>query len=321
MASTSNHTLGIPSVNPAVAGTACCIASAVAYTGANICLRQLAGEGVSVVMTICVKETVAIAVVGPWLVWRWLAGDRIIPSAATMSLLIGVGLAVQLIGNLGQQFAFGVVGLAVTVPVIYGILLVGAAVLGRVVLRERISPRTTIAMVFLLLSIAILAAGTAQGTTVQVGAPWWLTAAAVGAALLAGITFALLTVTVRGTVTRGVSQMLVVFTITGVGAVSLAVLSLRGDGLEAWRTLPGEHWAWMLASGVLNLIGFVALTKGLHLASVVNVNLLNASQVAMAACAGIVLFHEQVTPWLIVGVGMTVVGMILIDRRLPTVEA
>ncbi|MDZ7617006.1 MAG: EamA family transporter, partial [Patescibacteria group bacterium] len=117
------------------------------------------------------------------------------------------------------------------------------------------------------------------------------------------------------------SQMLVVFTITGVGAVSLAVLSLRENGLDAWRALPGDHLAWMLAAGVLNLIGFAALTKGLHLASVVNVNLLNASQVAMAACAGIILFHEQVTPWLIVGVAMTVVGMILIDRRLPTVEA
>ncbi len=273
------------------------------------------------VMTICVKETVAVAMVGPWLVWRWLAGDRIIPSAATMALLIGVGLAVQLIGNLGQQFAFGVVGLAVAVPVVYGLMLTGAAFLGRLVLGERIAARTTIALILLLVSIVILAAGAAQGNTSKTGVPAWLTAVAIGAACLAGITFALLTVTVRGTVTRGVSQMVVIFVITGVGTASLAVLSLRGNGLEAWRTLPGEHVVWMLAAGVLNLIGFAALTKGLHLASVVNVNLLNASQVAMATCAGIVLFHEQMTGWLIVGVGMTVIGMILIDRRLPAVEA
>ncbi len=272
-------------------------------------------------MTICMKEIVAAGVVGPWLVWRWLAGDRFLPSASTLAILTAVGLAVQLVGNLGQQFAFGVVGLAVAVPIIYCVMLGAAALLGRVVLRERIAPRTMIALVLLLLSIILLTIGTARGNILKPGAPWWLAATAVGLACLAGLTFATLTVTIRGTVTRGVSQMLVVFITTGVGAAVLGVISLRGNGLEAWRALPADHLAWMLAAGVLNLIAFVALTKGLHLTTVVNVNLLNTSQVAMAACAGIALFHEQVTPWLVVGVAMTLVGMVLIDRRLPTAEA
>ncbi|MDY0169273.1 MAG: DMT family transporter [Thermoguttaceae bacterium] len=321
MASTSNLAFGPFRLDPAVAGTACCVVSALGYTGANICLRQLAGEEVSRVMTICVKELVAVAVVGPWLICRWMAGDRFLPSGATLALLVAVGLAVQLIGNLGQQFAFGVVGLAVAVPVIYCLLLTSAALLGRVVLGERIALRTGIALVLLLVSIVLLAIGVTQGTAPKAGVSGWLAATAMGMACTAGLTYALLTVTIRSTVTRGVSQMVVVFIITGVGAASLGLLSLRGNGLDAWRALPGEHLVWMLAAGTLNLVAFMALTKGLHLTSVVNVNLLNASQVAMAAIAGIVLFREQVTAWLLIGVAMTVVGMVLIDRRLPATEA
>ncbi|MFW5693294.1 MAG: EamA family transporter [Thermoguttaceae bacterium] len=321
MASTPDRAAGPPRLDPAVAGTVCCIVSALGYTGANICLRQLAGDEVGRVMTICVKELVAVGVVGPWLLWRWAAGDRFLPSAATLALLMAVGLAVQWVGNLGQQYAFGVIGLAVAVPVVYCVMLTTAALLGRFLLGERIVSRTILALVVLLGSIVLLAVGATQPGVPVSGVPWWRAAAAVGLAGAAGLTYATLTVTVRATVSRGVSQMVVVFTTTGVGALSLGLLSLRADGLAAWQALSGEHLAWMLAAGVLNLIAFAAITKGLHLTTAVHVNLLNASQVAMAAVAGIVVFREQVTAWLVVGVALTVVGMVLIDRRLPTAEA
>ncbi len=319
MASTPDRAFGPLRLDPAVAGTVCCIVSAVGYTGANICLRRLAGDGVDRVMTICVKELVAVAVVGPWLLGRWMVGDRFLPSAATLALLTAVGLAVQLVGNLGQQYAFGVVGLAVAVPVVYCVMLTTAALLGRFVLAEPIALRTGAALGLLLAAIVLLATGATRPDVPA--APWRQAAAAVALACAAGLTYATLTVTVRRAVTRGVSQMVVVFVTTGVGAASLGLLSLRQGGLEAWRALPGEHLAWMLLAGVLNLIAFVAITKGLQLTTVVNVNLLNASQVAMAAVAGIVLFREHVTAWLLIGVTLTVLGMLLIDRRLPTAEA
>ena len=321
MASTPDRAAGPPRFDPAVAGTACCIVSALGYTGANICLRQLAGDEVSRVVTICVKELVAVGVVGPWLLWRWAAGERFLPSGATLALLMAVGLAVQLVGNLGQQYAFGIIGLAVAVPVVYCVMLTMAALLGRFLLGERIAFRTILALLVLLGSIVLLGIGATQPGVPVAGVPRWGAGVAVGLACAAGLTYATLTVTVRATVSRGVSQMVVVFTTTGVGAVSLGLLSLRADGIAAWQTLSGEHLAWMLAAGVLNLIAFVAITKGLHLTTAVHVNLLNASQVAMAAVAGIVLFREEVTAWLVIGVALTVVGMVLIDRRLPTAEA
>ena len=70
----------------------------------------------------------------------------------------------------------------------------------------------------------------------------------------------------------------------------------------------------MLAAGTLNLIGFLGITKGLELTTVVRANLLNASQVAMAAVAGTLLFGEPFTRWLFAGVCLTIVGVVLIDR-------
>jgi drug/metabolite transporter (DMT)-like permease len=70
----------------------------------------------------------------------------------------------------------------------------------------------------------------------------------------------------------------------------------------------------MLASGVFNLLGFLLITKGLQLTTLVHANVLNASQVALAAVAGMVLFHEPNNVWLTIGIVLTVVGIFQIGR-------
>ena len=64
-----------------------------------------------------------------------------------------------------------------------------------------------------------------------------------------------------------------------------------------------------------NLIAFVALTKALHLSSVMFVNGLNASQIAMAAIAGVLLFQEPITLAMGAGVLLTVFGLVLMRKR------
>ena len=71
----------------------------------------------------------------------------------------------------------------------------------------------------------------------------------------------------------------------------------------------------MVLAGVFNLIAFVALTRALQITSLVYVNALNASQVAMASLAGIVLFHEQASPTLTIGVSLTVLGLLIMPRH------
>ena len=67
----------------------------------------------------------------------------------------------------------------------------------------------------------------------------------------------------------------------------------------------------MAGAGIGNILAFVALTKALQLTTLLHVNLLNASQVAMAAVTGILLFDEAVTVPLVVGVLLTIVGLTL----------
>ena len=74
----------------------------------------------------------------------------------------------------------------------------------------------------------------------------------------------------------------------------------------------------MLAAGAANLLGFISITKGLQWTTIVRANMLNASQVAIGALAGLMLFKEPASPWLFLGVLLTVFGICLIDR--PLVE-
>ncbi len=97
------------------------------------------------------------------------------------------------------------------------------------------------------------------------------------------------------------------------GVVCLSAVSLDRIGLSMAAT-PPDRLAWMVASGVFNLIGFLLISKGLQLTALVHANVINASQVAFGAVAGILLFREASNLWLIAGIGLTVAGIIHIGR-------
>jgi drug/metabolite transporter (DMT)-like permease len=85
-------------------------------------------------------------------------------------------------------------------------------------------------------------------------------------------------------------------------------------------TKPSE-WQLMLLAGVGNALSFVALTISLRLTSVVYVNSLNATQAAMAALAGLLFFGEVLSPWLLVGLVLTVVGLLYMRQGKSVREA
>ena len=75
---------------------------------------------------------------------------------------------------------------------------------------------------------------------------------------------------------------------------------------------------YLLAAGTFNVVAFAALTKALHLSSVLFVNALNASQTAMAAVIGVLLFREAFTLPMLTGVLLTVVGLLIMKGRRRT---
>ncbi|MGD0900401.1 MAG: DMT family transporter [Thermoguttaceae bacterium] len=308
-------------LSPAAAGTLCCVVSVLGYGAANICMRRLAELGCDPVWAVCNKEFVSVLVVGPWLLVQALRGLPTLPKGRPLVLLLLVGLATEMAGNTGMQWGYGVVGLAVMVPANTAFILTSSAVLGWFLLREAVSRRTMFAMAFLVMSLVLLGAGAGDiGRPLAAGGPAdgpVLATLAIAVACVAGVIFALLSITIRHCVTGTTRLSAVVLIITGTGVVSLGPLSVFRLGTDLLGT-PPEQFLWMSAAGLCNLVAFVALVRGLQLATVVHVSMLNAGQVALAAVSGIVLFGEPPSPWLLLGVLLTIIGVFTIGR--PTAE-
>ena len=289
------------------------------YTAANICLRQLAGWDVHPAWVIAVKELVTVGVVGPFLLWLSVRGKLTFRDPKVLAVLVVTGIGVQLAGNMSVQWAFGTVGLTVSTPTAMGVMLVASGVMGVVWLGERVTRQSVLAIVLLIVAISMLAVGTGIGR--QSGAiavenlpPFGIALLGVGAAALGGTMFASLAAAIRYAGSRNTPVSVIVFVVTGMGVIACGLLSLNRIGVEGMVSTPMDRLAWMLASGIFNLLGFLLITKGLQLTTLVHANVLNASQVALAAVAGILLFHEPNNAWLVVGIVLTVVGIFYIGR-------
>jgi DME family drug/metabolite transporter len=131
---------------------------------------------------------------------------------------------------------------------------------------------------------------------------------------VAGAAYTMLSIAIRHTMNAATQQSTLMFIVTGIGVITLGPLSIHRQGLDGLLATPWDQFAWMLAAGVFNLLGFMAITKGLQLTTLVHANVLNASQVALAALAGTLIFQEPPNSWLLLGVCLTVLGIFLVDR-------
>ncbi|MEO8498290.1 MAG: EamA family transporter, partial [Planctomycetota bacterium] len=128
-------------------------------------------------------------------------------------------------------------------------------------------------------------------------------------------------VTIRRAVLGASTVSATTFCVTSVGLLTLAPLTIYRIGIVEMMQTEQADLGLMVLAGVFNLIAFLALTRALQITSLVYVNALNASQVAMASVAGIVLFQEQASPALTLGVGLTVLGLLIMPRHQASVES
>jgi drug/metabolite transporter, DME family len=319
--------LRCPSESPfALSGTFCCLLSASAYTAVDICMRKLTELQCDPFWAVFNKELVAVVVVGPWLLYQAARGRPALPGGRILGSLLLVGLLVQLIGNVGMQWALGVVGLAVTIPVVFAMMITSGAILGRFWLGEQVSVRSVAAIGVLLASLALLALGAeAVGRSIAADQPAAASvplaiALGLAAAAAAGVVFTLLSISIRHTATRTNVSLAVALLVPLVGVVMLGPICVVRCGMQSLLATPPKQILLMAAAGVFNLIGFLALIHGLKLTTVVRANVLSASQVAMAATAGMAMFREPPNPWLLLGIGLTVFGILSIDRPEEAVD-
>jgi len=304
-----------------VFGTACGVVSSVAYTTANIFLRGLVH--VDPYWVSCVKAAPTAVLASLLLAHRISRGLAWYPGHRITAAIVATGLLAQWGGNVAFQWSLGVVGLALAVPLTLGTLIASGALLGRIWLGEPVTPRSAVAMTLLVVSIAVLSlgAGTAhQGMTMspaESNVARWILALGVFAACASGVAYSILGVVIRRVVTRTAPLSFTLLAISVSGVVMLGAASFLRLGSEGIAATTSHDLVRMLGAGVSNAVAFFALSRALQIASVIEVNAINASQTALAAGAGVLWFAEPTTWSLFIGTGLTILGVLLIDRRSP----
>ncbi len=288
-------------------------------------MRQLTTLHCDTALAVFSREFTTTVFMGLWLLSQAIQGRSTLPRGRTLAELLLVGFVVQLIGNTCLQWAMGVVGLAISIPAFYGTVITTGAFLGWLWLGEHVTPRSIGAIVLLMTALVLLGLG-AESTGKSVAlenalspTAWLLLLAVLGAGL-AGIISGLLTITIRHSVMRGALPTAIAFLVPMTGAVSLGPVSLYRLGWTALCHTSGEQLLYMGGAGVFNLLGFLAIINGLQRTTVLYANAVNASQVALAAIAGMMLFREPPNAWLILGVCLTIAGILGFDRPIENGE-
>jgi drug/metabolite transporter (DMT)-like permease len=230
--------------------------------------------------------------------------------------LLAAGTVMQLLGNVGFQWGLALGGMAFTVPVSQASLLISGAVLGVIWIGERVSRRSVAAMAVLIAAICLLtldADQIAESVTGQGGTKLILLTVAMG--LAAGFGWGQAGVVIRQAAKSGVSTAVTILLLSSTAIIVLGggVLARQGADWIVQRTSAREFWISMVAGGFTS-IAFFALTAALKHISIVRANLINASQIALTSLAGVWLFNEPMTRWMVIGTGLTIGGLLLMDR-------
>lgn len=300
------------------AGTAWGILSAVTYAITNILLRRLAIDSDPIWIT-CIKALPTFVLACLLLGYQGWQQSVTLPSCKAVAAIVAAAVFVQIGGNLFLQWSLGVIGLALTVPISFGTLISGSAILGRLWLGEPITPRALLAMSLLMASVVILTLGAEENRTFlpqesSLASGSALVVLGIAAACVSGVAYALVAVVIR-TATRQLSVAMTLFLISATGLVTLGGASLARLGVDGLLATPSRSFAYMVLAGTFNAIGFFALGKSLRLISVVHANVLNASQAAIAVVAGILLFDEPSSWSLALGVALTLAGLVVVRNE------
>jgi drug/metabolite transporter (DMT)-like permease len=298
-----------------LAGAVFGLSAAVLYTLSNIALRQSVTTDPFLVSA--VKAAPTVVFLGPFVLWMRARGQPLATSTRMIPRFAAAALVAQFGGNAMFQIALGIIGLAATVPIVLGLLIIGGAVLGRWLLGEPVRPRTVVAIVTLITAVVILSRpGSETAETPSATSPsLWVGGLC---AAVAGTSYALFGTVLRQTLNGGMSAPATMLISGVIGTVTLWSVTFARIGLEPVGAITAGQWAVMSLAGVFNFTAFISLSLSLKALPVVAVNLINASQVAMAAVAGIVLFGEPITLPLVSGIALTVAGLlVLASRRRP----
>jgi len=297
------------------------VIAAVAYSLANLALRQLSdsgrtgGPGWDVWVT-ALKALATGLTAWTIVLYRHFHHRPAWPQVRLMPILLVAGVVMQFGGNLCFQVALGYLGLAITVPVIFACIICVGAIAGRALLGDPITRQVITAMFIMMTAILLLSIGTVSAPpTDSASRNTSQLLTGIGFALVSGCSYGLVGVLIRYFVrsTLAVESMLIV--VSTVGVVLLSAIAL---GLSGWSVIEQNmltDWPMLMAASVANAIAFFAVSYALRTIDVNRMNVINASQNAMCAVGAVFLFQEQLSFLALTGIALTIVGLLVLGRR------
>lgn len=302
-------------------GTIYCVLSALGYTAFNVCLRSVSNKEDSAWIN-CVQASVGASVFGVYLALQAAHGRRVLPPWRQLLALLALGLVTQ-VGGVLTIWAMSIVGVGITGTLQMGVMLAASAILGRIVLGERVSWRQIAAIAMITISIVFFSTGaqSASESALETVAPLRVLMG-IAAGVLGGMAFAVLTVGIRKTVTTTTSPEAIVFLVNFVGVAVLGPWCVYQLGPDALIHTPLRDLSVMLTAGAMNLFGFFMVTKSLQMITVVRVNVINNGLVSvLTVLAGIALFAEEWNWDIALGIVLSISGTLLISLVASSEEA
>ena len=224
---------GLSRIEPFLLGTVLSGVSSLAYSCSNVCLRWLAQ--CDPLLVSCIKAVPTLLFATALVLIGVSRGTTRWPRMPAFLGLAAVGVLAQLGGNGLFQWSMGEVGLALTVPLCAGTMIIAATILGRVWLGEGVTPRSAIALTILISAIGVLSLGAERAPQLaELATADASISVGVRAACLSGVAYAILNVTIRRVVTGAMQMPVVLATVSSVGVVSLGLAGIARVGWAPW---------------------------------------------------------------------------------------
>lgn len=294
-------------------GTLLGMVSAVGYSAANIALRDLSNTaGLDWAFFVSAAKAIPCCLAAwVFVLYRRSRGLESLPPRGRRLPLLVAAIMMQIGGNVMFLWSLSYVGLVLTVPMAFATLICGSAVLGRIFLGEPIDSRTLVSILTLISSILCLSLA-AQDSLPNHEVPAILLG--LGLAAVSGLSYGANSIVIRRFVgDQSVSSVIVVMSTTGV--ILLGGIGVTMLGAEKIATITAGQWQMMVWAGIANAIAFFAVCTAMRFIPAVRANLLNASQTAMCAVAGVLLFEEKLTGLLGLGIALTIAGLFVLGVR------
>ena len=184
-----------------------------------------------------------------------------------LGILLFASLVCQLFGNVAFQWSLGIVGIALTVPITLGAMIISGAMMGRVFLHESVTLRMALSLVVLIAAICVLSLGAGEASSSILDAATsqslWLIIAGVGRGL--PVRDFVLTARRRDSL-RGHRAGIGCFHAGyrhSDGRRKSGSLEFGEIGWQGMWATGSRDFTVMTAAGIFNAVAFLALTKSL----------------------------------------------------------